>query len=115
MGEFSFIGVAALVARAEAGMVDGVTQCAEDLVGKAQPLTRVDTGAERAGIHAEAAEVSGTSVSVKVTTGGESNAYDLYQHEGTRYMSGTHFLSIPLIENRSVYEEIMSRAIRGAF
>lgn len=107
--------MAALQARAMQAVQTAVEQSAEHLVGEAQPLTRVDTGTERAGIHATDAQVSGTTVTARVQTGGASSEYDLFQHEGTIYMTGTHFISIPLIENRPLYIEAMRRAAAAVF
>lgn len=114
MGEFAFVGVAALVARAEAAMTDGVTQAAEDFVGKSQAATPVDTGTLKASIHVESVTGGGSSVTATVATGGEAG-YAIYVHEGTYKMAARPFMSAPLIENRAVYEEVMSRAMRGAF
>lgn len=110
MGQFRYIGIGALQARAMKAVKSATEQSAEHLVGAAQPLTRVDTGTERAGIHATDATVYALSVIARVQTGGASSEYDIYQHEGTRFMSGTHFIAIPLIENRPVYREAMRRA-----
>lgn len=115
MGEFRFIGEAVLQAKGMAAITQATVEAAEDLVGKAQPLTRVDTGAERAGIHAEPPNVGGASVTVRVSTGGESSEYDIYQHEGTYKMSGTHFIEIPLLEHGPTYKAHIAKAARAAF
>lgn len=111
----SYVGLAALQAKARAAMVQAVTESGEHLVGEAQPLTRVRTGAERAGIHLADVQAGATSVTARVQTGGESSAYDIFQHEGTIYMSGTHFLALPLLANRPTYIEAMNRAAAGEF
>lgn len=96
-------------------MLEAVTESCEDLVTQAQPYTRVRTGAERAGIHVESVTGGGFTVTGTVSTGGESSAYDIYQHEGTRYIEGTHFLERALLENSATYAEAMARAARGQF
>jgi hypothetical protein len=120
MGQFSYIGTEALTALGRAALKAAVTESAEDLVGKAQAETRVDTGAERAGIHVDSVSGVGSNASLAsytavVSTGGASSEYDIYQHEGTYKMSGTHFLSGPLIEHRGAYLEAIARAARGAY
>jgi hypothetical protein len=115
MGEFRYCGLQVLTAKAVAALTQATTEVAEDLVGKAQPLARVDTGALRAGIHVQGVEVSATSVVATVSTGAETDEYSLYQHEGTRYMSGTHYLEVPLIEEAPVYREHIARAARERF
>lgn len=115
MGEFRYVGIGALQARAMKACKRAVEQSAEHLVGEAMPLTRVDTGTERAGIHATDATIYANSVIARVQTGGASSEYDFFQHEGTKYMSGTHFISIPLIENRPFYIEAMRRAAKAVF
>lgn len=115
MGEFRYIGTAALIARGMSAIEQAVTDSAEDLVARAQERTRVDTGTERAGLHVDDVARTASSVIATVSTGGESSEYDIYQHEGTYKMSGTHFLSGPLIEHRGVYREAIARAARGAY
>jgi HK97 gp10 family phage protein len=114
MGEFSFIGVPALLALARDAATDGVQQCAEDFTGKAQAATPVDTGTLRGSIHIESVTASGSTVSATVATGGEAE-YAIYVHEGTYKMAGRPFMSAPLIENRGVYEQVLARALRGRF
>ena len=48
MPSVSFVGVAVIQARAVQACTRAVGEAAEDLVGKAQPLARVDTGTLRA-------------------------------------------------------------------
>jgi hypothetical protein len=50
-----------------------------------------------------------------VSTGGETEQYAFYQHEGTRYMSGTHYLERPLLEEAPVYKAHIAAAVRGQF
>jgi HK97 gp10 family phage protein len=114
MGEFSFMGVPAILALARAGAVDGVTQAAEDFTGKAQAAAPVDTGTLRGSIHIESVSTSGSEVTATVTTGGEAG-YAIYVHEGTYKMAGRPFMSAPLIENRPVYLEVIARGMRGKF
>lgn len=140
MGEFSFIGAAALIAKAQAAMVDAVTQSAEDLVGKAMAATPVDTGTLRASIHVENVEAGGMSVTATVATGGEASEYAIPVHEGSAPhiivprtkkalafggivvksvhhpgAAPTKYLEGPLLANRPVYVEAMKRAVAAAF
>lgn len=114
MGQFSYIGDAALIAKGQHAITQAVTDSAEDLVGKAQEQTPVDTGTLKASIHVESIEHSGNQVKATVATGGEAD-YAAYVHEGTSKMNGTPFLSNALIENRAAYLEAMARAARGAY
>ena len=114
MGEFSFIGVAALTALAHEGAVDGVTQCAEDFTGKAQAAAPVDTGTLRGSIHIDGIESDGASVTARVSTGGEAD-YAVFVEMGTHKMAAQPFMAPTLIENREVYEAVMGRALRGRF
>jgi HK97 gp10 family phage protein len=114
VGTFSFIGVGALLARGHAGLTDGVQQAAEDFVGKAQAATPVDTGTLKGSIHVESVTGGASEVTATVATGGEAD-YAIYVHAGTYKMAARPFMSAPLIENREVYQEVMARAMRGAF
>lgn len=115
MGTFNYVGLGVLTAKGIAAVVQATNETAEDLVGKAQPLARVDTGALRGGIHAEPAVVTGSGVTARVSTGAETDEYSFYQHQGTRYMSGTHYLERPLIAEGEVYREHIAAAARGEF
>lgn len=95
-------------------MLDGVTQCAEDFTGKAMAAAPVDTGTLRGSIHIESIEGGGSSVTARVATGGEAD-YAVFVEMGTYKMGAQPFMAPTLIENRAVYEEVMSRALRGAF
>lgn len=93
-----------------------MTESCEDLVGKAQERTPVDTGTLRASIHVESVVSSGFTVRGTVATGGEANEYAVYQHEGTsRGVPATKFLEGPLIEHAPVYQAAMAAAARGQF
>ena len=115
MPSVTFCGVAVLQARAVQACTQAVAEAAEDLVGKAQPLARVDTGTLRASIHVESVSPSGNGATAKVSTGGESSEYALFQHEGTRYMSGTHYLEEALLQNADVYVQHLQDAANSAF
>ena len=115
MPEVSFVGVAVIQARAVQACTRAVAEAAEDLVGKAQPLARVRTGTLRASIHVEGVSPSGNGATAKVSTGGESSEYALFQHEGTRYMSGTHYLEEALLQNADVYVQHLQDAANSAF
>ena len=115
MPSVSFVGVAVIQARAVQACTRAVGEAAEDLVGKAQPLARVDTGTLRASIHVESISPSGNGATAKVSTGGESSEYAFFQHEGTRYMSGTHYLEQALLQNAGVYVQHLEDAANAAF
>ena len=139
MPQVSYIGLAALQARAIEALTSGVAKAAHDLEGRAKGATPVDTGTLRASIHVDGPQVGGMSVEARVQTGGESSAYSIFVHEGT----GPHkivahgkalawdggfaksvnhpgtppfkFLERPLIEMAGVYEAFIAAAARGAF
>lgn len=142
MGEFSFIGAAALIAKAQHAMSDAVTEIAEDFVGQAQAATPVDTGTLKASIHVEGIEGGGNSVTATVATGGEASEYAIPVHEGSRphdivakdggylFWAGAghpvkrvhhpgaapnKYMEHPLIANRGLYLLAMSRAAAGEF
>ena len=115
MPSVSFVGVAVLQARAVQACTQAVAEAAEDLVGKAQPLARFKTGTLRGSIHVEGVNPSGNGATAKVSTGGESSEYALFQHEGTRYMSGTHYLEQALLQNAAVYVQHLEDAANAAF
>jgi HK97 gp10 family phage protein len=107
--------IAGMEAAVVAALVDIVTQCAEDLAAQAQGAAPVDTGTLRASIQVEWVHVNGKSITAKVSTGGESSEYAIYQHEGTsRGVPATKFLEGPLIQNAGTYREAMRRAASGA-
>ena len=115
MPSVSFVGVAVIQARAVQACTRAVAEAAEDLVGKAQPLARFKTGTLRGSIHVESIAPSGNGATAKVSTGGESSEYALFQHEGTRYMSGTHYLEQALLQNAGVYVQHLEDAANAAF
>lgn len=116
MAEFRYIGTATLLAKAQRALVKGVTQAAEDLVGKSQDAAPYDEGTLRASIHVASLTVSGLEVIAIVATGGEANEYAIYQHEGTsRGVPATKFIEGPLIENASVYRTYIAAAARTEF
>ena len=115
MPSVSFVGVAVLQARAVQACTKAVGEAAEDLVGNAQPLARFKTGTLRGSIHVESIAPSGNGATAKVSTGGESSEYALFQHEGTRYMSGTHYLEQALLQNAAVYVQHLEDAANAAF
>jgi hypothetical protein len=137
--EVTYIGLPALQARAIAAVTVAVDQAAEDLVGRAQDATPVDTGTLKGSIHTTGAQGGGMSVTAKVQTGGESSDYALFVHEGTGphkitaqggglafngivVKSVNHpgtpafkYLERPLIEMAPVYVAYLQRAAAGAF
>jgi hypothetical protein len=121
MGEFHYIGTEVLEAKARAALKAAVTESAEDLVGKAQAVTPVDTGTLKSSIHVDSVSGAGSNgmtatYTATVATGGESSEYAIYVHEGTsRGMPSFKYLEGPLIDNRPVYVEAIARAARGEF
>ncbi len=122
MPQVSYVGLAALQARAIEALTSGVTKAAHDLEGRAKGATPVDTGTLRASIHVEGPQVGGMSVEAKVQTGGESSGYAVYVHEGTGPHKINHpgtpafkYLERPLIEMTPVYLAYMQRAAAAAF
>jgi hypothetical protein len=53
MGTFRYVGLPVLTGKAMDALIQATNEACEDLVGKAQPLARVDTGALRGGIHVQ--------------------------------------------------------------
>lgn len=141
MGEFRYIGTPALIARAQGALRTAVAQAAEDLTGKAQAATPVDTGTLKASIHVDGPHGGGNFVFARVQTGGEANAYAIFVHEGTGahlilpkreggflhfdgvfarvvHHPGTQaykFIERPLIAERSTYQAFLAAAMRAAF
>jgi hypothetical protein len=122
MGEFRYIGLAALRAKAIAALEQAVNETAEDLVGKAQAATPVETGTLRGSIHTDGARVSGDSVTARVQTGGEASAYAIIIHEGHR-ADGSYprragpakYIERPLVEEAPVYLAHLTAAARSEF
>lgn len=83
MPQVTYIGLAALEARAIEALASGVTKAAHDLEGRAKAATPVDTGTLRASIHVDGPQIGGMSVEARVQTGGESSGYAAFVHEGT--------------------------------
>jgi hypothetical protein len=104
MPEFSYVGLTALVARAETALTAAVNQAANDLVQRSAAAAPVKTGTLRASIHTDGAHAAGTEVSAKVSTGGEADAYAVFVHEGTgpHTIEGHPFLAFNGIVVRSV-------------
>ena len=139
MPEVTYVGLAALEARAIEALASGVTKAAHDLEGRAKAATPVDTGTLRASIHVDGPQVGGMSVEARVQTGGEASGYAAFVHEGTGphkitahggglafngivVKSVNHpgtpafkFLEGPLIQMAGVYEAFIAAAARGAF
>ena len=139
MPQVTYIGLAALEARAVEALASGVTRAAHDLEGRAKAATPVDTGTLRASIHVDGPQIGGMSVEARVQTGGEASGYAAFVHEGTGphkitahggglafngivVKSVNHpgtpafkFLEGPLIQMAGVYEAFIAAAARGAF
>jgi hypothetical protein len=143
MGEFHYIGTAALIGKGQAAILAAVTESAEDLVGKAMAATPVgETGNLRAGLHVDSVQAGGNTVKATVATGGEADEYAIPIHEGSApheiraknggflaWPGGAHpvkvvhhpgnkpykFLEGPLLANRGLYLLAMQRAAAGQF
>lgn len=125
MAEVSYIGLAALEAKAMAAVVGAVNSSLEHLTGKSiEAETAVVSGNLRSSIHSTGALAAGFFVSGRVQTGGEADAYAAYIHEGHRrdgshiigaYPGGLQYIRKPLLENRDFYVVAMERAAREEF
>lgn len=83
MPEFSYVGLAALEAKARTALEVAVTEAANDLVRRAQATVTVRTGTLRASIQTSGAVSAGDGATARVFTGAESSAYAVFVHEGT--------------------------------
>jgi HK97 gp10 family phage protein len=115
MAEISYVGSAALIARLMDQVVPAVRESLEDLVAESQSRTPVDTGTLRAGQTVVDFRVTVTEVSGRVATGGESNEYALYVHQGTYKMAARPFMAQALLANADVYRQAIQAAAAGAF
>lgn len=141
MGSFTYIGTGALIARGHSALRVGVARSAEHLAQAAQAEAGVDTGTLRAGIHVEGPSGGGGGVIARVSTGGESNEYAVFHHEGTgahpitahggalAWPGGAHpvktvqhpgtaanpFLERPLLANRDAYLAYIAAAARAVY
>ena len=139
MPEVTYVGLAALEARAIEALTSGVAKAAHDLEGRAKGETPVDTGTLRASIHVDGPTAGGMSVEARVQTGGEASGYAIFVHEGTGpheirahgkalafngvFAKSVHhpgtpafkFLERPLVQMAGVYEAFIAAAARGAF
>jgi hypothetical protein len=141
MPEVTYIGLPALLAKAHEALKEAVTASAEDLVAAQMAAAPVKTGTLRAGIHIESIEGGGDSVTATTSTGGESNRYAIFVHEGTGphvieakggglmwpgaahpvkvvHHPGTHankYMEGPLIANTPVYLAALEAAAAGEF
>ncbi len=143
MPEVTYVGLAALEARAIEALTSGVAKAAHDLEGRAKGATPVATGTLQGSIEADDPVVGGFTVSAKVHTGGEASEYAIFVHEGTSAhtirprnkkslafngvvlppgMAVEHpgtpafkYLERPLIEMSPVYLAYLQRAAAAAF
>lgn len=142
MPEVSYIGLDAILAEGRAAVKDAVVAADEDLVARQMDAAPVKTGTLRAGIHIESIEEDGDTVTATNSTGGESNEYAAFVHEGTSahtikakdggyldwpgaehpvkevHHPGTApdpYMSDPLIENIGLYERAMAEAAASHF
>lgn len=120
MGEFRYIGDAVLIQRGRQALADAINEAAEDLVGKAQDVTPVETGTLKASIHVDREASAGgggaTQMSARVATGGEANEYAIYVHEGTsRGVPAFKYLENPLLEQRPAYIAFIRRQVASVF
>ena len=139
MPQVTYIGLAALEARAVEALASGVTRAAHDLEGRAKAATPVDTGTLRASIHVDGPQIGGMSVEARVQMGGEASGYAAFVHEGTgpheirahgkalafdgHFAKSVHhpgtpafkFLERPLIGLAGAYREFIAAAARSVF
>jgi hypothetical protein len=110
-----YVGLAFLNARGIAAVSKAVGEAAEDLQGRSQEITPVDTGTLKASIHVEGPEVRGNEATAKVSTGGEASEYAIYVHEGTSRVAPSKFIERPLLSMIPVYQRYIEEAGRKAF
>lgn len=115
MAEIRYVGSAALMARLMAQVAPAVRESLEDLVSESQSRTPVDTGTLRASTTVVDFSVTATEAKGTVATGGESNAYALFVHQGTYKMAGRPFMAQALLANADVYRQVIQAAAAGAF
>jgi hypothetical protein len=115
MPEVAYIGLPVMISRGQKAIAEAVGKAAEDLVGRSQAITPVDTGTLKASIHVEGPTVSGNTAEARVATGGESSAYAIYVHEGTSRIAARKYIERPLLEMTPVYREYLNQAAREAF
>lgn len=115
MPEVKYVGLAFLHSRAIKAVAEAVGDAAEDLQGRSQEVTPVDTGTLKASIHVEGPEVRGNEATAKVSTGGEASEYAIYVHEGTGRMAASKFIERPLLSMIPVYQRYIEEAGRKAF
>lgn len=142
MGESSYIGLAALEAKAMAGLTQGVMLGAEYLAGQQQAAAPVRWGTLKASIHVAEVVTAGYTVRARTATGGEASAYAVFVHEGTSpheiratsanalfWPGAAHpvkavmhpgaaanrFMAEPLIANRALLREFVRRSVAAQF
>lgn len=111
---YHYVGLGVLLAKGRRAVLEAVTESCEDLVGKAQEKTPVDTGTLRASIHVDSVVQSGLSVTGTVVTGGEAD-YAQYVEGGTYKMNGVYYMRDALQENIPAYRKAVENAARGEF
>lgn len=104
-----------MIAKGQQAVTQAVGKAAEDLQGRSQAVTPVDTGTLKASIHVEGPASSGNSVEARVATGGEASEYAIYVHEGTSRMGAYKYIERPLLQMVPVYREFISQAARDVF
>jgi HK97 gp10 family phage protein len=109
-----FVGTAALIAKAQAALTEGITAAGEDLLAKCQAATPVATGTLRGSEHVEITS-GGGSAEATVSTGGEASQYAIYVHEGTYKMAARKYLENPLIDNAPLYAAFLAKAVGSEF
>lgn len=115
MPKVVYIGLPAMIAKGQQAVGEAVVKAANDLQGRSQAITPVDTGTLKASIHVEGPMISGNTAEARVATGGESSEYAIYVHEGTSRISPRKFIERPLLEMIPVYREYINQAARDAF
>jgi hypothetical protein len=118
MGEFRYIGLAALEAKARRAVLRAVKDSANDLLKQVVPATPIEEGTLRGSEQVGELQVHGNWVEIKLFTGGESSDYAIPVHErddASHAQGQAHFIEEPLIRNKPLYQEAMRRAARGEF
>ena len=115
MPSVKYVGLAFLTTRGIAAVSKAVGEAAEDLQGRSQAITPVDTGTLKASIHVEGPDIRGNEATAKVATGGEASEYAIYVHEGTSRIAASKFIERPLLSMIPVYQRYIEDAGKQAF
>lgn len=118
MGEFRYIGLAALEAKARRAVQRATVESANHLLSEVVPATPIEEGTLRGSEQVGPIMAKGNWIEIQVFTGGESSDYAIPVHErddASHAQGQAHFIEEPLIRNKPLYQEAMRRAARGEF